>query len=437
MRYTKHVEENRVAKPWCIRANAESTTAGASGMRVLLDRQADMMASASAAGEAVSRRIGDYADRMKKEAEANGDQAGVDAWKEGGANRVLMQGAGAALVTGLAGGNAVGGAAGAAIASIAAGKLNDLSRAIAGSDPTGNASMNEALGNIVANVIATGAGGAAGGEAGAFSGYNVDRFNRQLHDDEKAAIRKKANGDEDAEKRLTRAGCYAVKCWAEYAEGSDARNKNFVSEIEAASLGPELNWVNQQQEAGLFEYAPWQKVGDALKNDPVGVAKDAAKVVLGGVTAKAGAAICATTGAGCALGGGGMVVFGLSGVAEGVDGLYNRYSGINSPGGNPLRYGFNQILPAGWGDVAYDGSNFAFSILALKAPVPLKMGSLDGLNRPGSIFGVTVSRINNKTLIPFSNQALPYGATQGILLYGVGSKGMTFINAIRNGGDEK
>ncbi|MGU7776506.1 hemolysin, partial [Burkholderia sp. MR1-5-21] len=79
------------------------------------------------------------ADKMMKQAAANGDQAGVDAWKEGGANRALMQGAGAALVTGLAGGNAVGGAAGAAIASIAAGKLNDLSSAIAGADPTGNA----------------------------------------------------------------------------------------------------------------------------------------------------------------------------------------------------------------------------------------------------------------------------------------------------------
>ncbi|MDC6133783.1 hypothetical protein PPH41_39625 [Burkholderia gladioli] len=44
---------------------------------------------------------------MMKEAAADGDKAGVDAWKEGGANRALMQGAGAALVTGLAGGNAV------------------------------------------------------------------------------------------------------------------------------------------------------------------------------------------------------------------------------------------------------------------------------------------------------------------------------------------
>ncbi len=172
--------------------DTNGTVAKLPDMQNLLDKQADMMVTACAAGEAVSRRIGDYADKMMEEAKANGDQAGVDAWKEGGANRALMQGAGAALVTGLAGGNAVGGAAGAAISSIAAGKLNDLSSAIAGSDPTGNANLNQALGNIVANVIATGFGGAVGGESGAFSGYNVDRFNRQLHPDETKWIKDNA-----------------------------------------------------------------------------------------------------------------------------------------------------------------------------------------------------------------------------------------------------
>ncbi|PCE30721.1 hemagglutinin [Burkholderia ubonensis subsp. mesacidophila] len=168
--------------------NTNGTVSKLPDMQNLLDRQSDMMSAASAAGEVVSRRIGDYADKMVKEAVANGDQTGVDAWKEGGANRALMQGAGAALVTGLAGGNAVGGAAGAAIVSIAAGKLNELSSAIAGSDPTGNANMNQALGNIVANALATGAGGLVGGNAGAFSGHDVDRFNRQLHPEEKKWI---------------------------------------------------------------------------------------------------------------------------------------------------------------------------------------------------------------------------------------------------------
>ncbi|MGU7817101.1 hemagglutinin repeat-containing protein, partial [Burkholderia sp. AW49-1] len=415
--------------------NTNGTVAKLPDMQNLLANQSDMMAAASAAGEAVSRRIGDYADEMKRQAQKNGDQAGVDAWKEGGANRALMQGAGAALVTGLAGGNAVGGAAGAAIASIASGKLNELSSAIAGSDPTGNANMNQALGNIVANALATGAGAAVGGESGAFSGYNVDRFNRQLHPDEKKAISDKANGDKDEEKRLTRAACYAVKCWAEYPAGSDERNKNFVSEVEVASLTKELDWVNQQKNSGLFDYTFLQKSGDAIKNDPVGVAKDATKIALGGMTAKTGAALC-TTGIGC-VAGGWMTTFGLSEVVEGGSGLYNRVNGINAPGDNPLRWGFNQVLPSGWGNVAYDGLNFGAAILTLRAPVPLNIGVADGLNRPVSMFGATVPKIDNVNLLPFIKQPWPYGTTQGFLLFGVGTKGFTLFNDVKNTGEHQ
>ncbi|GAB7536510.1 hypothetical protein BGC_27280 [Burkholderia sp. 3C] len=415
--------------------DANATVGKLPDMQNLLSNQADMMAAASAAGEAVSRRIGDYADKMKKDAAANGDQAGVEAWKEGGANRALMQGAGAALMTGIAGGNAVGGAAGAAIASIASGKLNELSSAIAGSDPTGNADMNQALGNIVANALATGMGAAVGGESGAFSGYNVDRFNRQLHDNEKKVIAEKAGKDKAEEEKLTRAVCYAVKCWAEYSAGSDERNKRFVSEVEAAQLQPELEWVSRQKEAGLFDYTPWQKVGDAVMNDPVGVAKDAAKVVVGGVTAKTGAGLC-TTVLGCTVGGW-MAAFGMSEVAEGGSGLYNHYNGVNKPGDNPLRWGFNQMNPT-WGNAMYDGVNFAFSVAALKVKVPLNVGVADGMNRPVSMFGVTVPRIDNVNLLPFIKQPWPYGMTQGALLIGVGSKGNAVINDVRKVvGDER
>jgi filamentous hemagglutinin len=167
-------------------SNTNGTVAKLPDVNNLLDRQADMMAAAGAAGEAVSRRIGDYADIKAKE--AGGDGGG---WQEGGTNRAMMQAAGAVLVTGLADGNAIGGAAGAGIASIAAGQLNKLSGAIADPAPTGNADMNMALGNIVANAIATGAGAAVGGNAGAFEGYNVDRFNRQVHEDTNPSAKKK------------------------------------------------------------------------------------------------------------------------------------------------------------------------------------------------------------------------------------------------------
>ncbi|CAB3789742.1 hypothetical protein LMG28138_02874 [Pararobbsia alpina] len=169
-------------------SNANGTVAKTPDVNTLLNNQADLMAAASAAGEAVSRRVGDYAESKMNEAIAAGDTATADAWKEGGANRAMMQAAGAALVTGLGGGSAMEGAAGAAgagIASLAAGKLNELSGAIADASPTGNATTDRALGNIVANVIATSAGAAVGGEAGGFSAYSVDRFNRQLHPDER------------------------------------------------------------------------------------------------------------------------------------------------------------------------------------------------------------------------------------------------------------
>jgi len=136
------------------------------------------------------------------------------------------------------------------------------------------------------------------------------------------------------------------------------------------------------------------------------------------------------------LGGGGLVLFGLSDMAEGADGLYNSYNGISSPGTNPLRWGFNQLSPT-WGDAAYDGVNLALAIGALRAQVPLKMGTADGLNRSGSMFDVTVPRINNNTLIPFTGQAAPYGVTQGILLFGAGSKGLNVINDVLQAGDKK
>lgn len=255
-----------------------------------------------------------------------------------------------------------------------------------------------------------------------------------MHDDEKEAIRKKANGDKEEEARPTKAACYAVKCWAEYPQGSDQYNANYVSQLEASQLGPELAWVNNQKEANLFVYTPGQKVTDMVKSDPLGTAKDAAKIVTGGLTAKTGAALC-TNGLGCTAGGA-MIAFGLSDMAEGGDGLYNRYNGIGSPGVNPLRYAFNEALPGGWGNVAYDGLNLATAIGALYAPVPLKMGAADGLNRPGSMFDVTVPRMNNQTLNPLTKNPLPYGTTQGILIYGVGSKGATVINDIRHTGGQ-
>jgi len=50
-------------------------------------------------GKNASKAIGDYAQTKLKEAEKNKDQAGIDAWKEGGKNRVALH----AVVGGLTG----------------------------------------------------------------------------------------------------------------------------------------------------------------------------------------------------------------------------------------------------------------------------------------------------------------------------------------------
>ncbi|WP_150624942.1 hemagglutinin repeat-containing protein [Pandoraea captiosa] len=426
-------------------SNLNETVNRTPDLQNLLNDQSRLMAAATAAGEAVARDIGTYAEKKREAAQKLADattdpelkaqyQKEADNWKEGGDYRAAMHAAGGAIIAGLGGGNALGGALGAGLTSKLGGTLNELSENIQKARPTGNADIDEALAQIVATGVGTAVGAAVGGSSGAFTGYNVDRFNRQLHPDEKKAIRAKANGDKEEERRLTRAACYAVKCWAEYAEGSAERNQNYVSDVEAAQLKAQLDWVEQQKVGGLFEYTPWQKVGDAIKHDPAGVAKDASKVVMGGVTAKTGAGFC-TTGFGCAVGLP-MVAFGLSELSEGSNGLYKRYNGIDSPGLNPLRYGANYLSPT-WGDLSYDVLNFSASLLALRVPVPLKMGVADGLNRPGSMFNVMVPKINNNTLIPITKQAAPYGTTQGILIFGVGSKGVAVIEDARRAGESR
>ncbi|WP_186057479.1 hemagglutinin repeat-containing protein [Burkholderia gladioli] len=407
--------------------NTNGTVAKLPDVQNLLSNQADVMAAASAAGEAVSRRIGDYADKMMKEAAADGDKAGVDAWKEGGANRALMQGAGAALVTGLAGGNTVGGAAGAAIASIASGKLNELSGAIADSDPTGDVNMNQALGNIVANALATGAGAAVGGESGAFSGYNVDRFNRQLHAEEKKAISEKANGDRALEDRLTRAACFIDQCWIEFPPNSAAFNASFVSLVEAENLKSEIGWVKSQQGQGLFVYTGGQQYVDNVKANIIAPGKDAIKLVTGGLTAVTGLGVCGFGGVACIVGGP-MAAMGASDFAEGASGLFNFYMGKGAAGYNPLRETFSSISPQ-WGGTAYDVVNFSVSVGGLWAPRTLNVGLADGLGRPQSMFGVSVPAYNNVTLFPPTKMPLP-GVNQPLMLFGVGSRGIAVYNDV-------
>ncbi|CAH0446051.1 hypothetical protein LMG9673_04746 [Ralstonia pseudosolanacearum] len=168
--------------------------------------------------------------------------------------------AGGALVAGLGGGSAIGGAVGAGAASLAAPRLTALADKV--SSPVGGGDAGQMVGNVVANVAA-GAVGSVGGSSGAFMGANVDRYNRQLHPDEKALIHAKANGDKAAEKRLTDAACYRVECWKEFSPHSPEYLAHYVSALDAKDLGPELKWVDSQTvPGGTFDYTLVQKAKD-------------------------------------------------------------------------------------------------------------------------------------------------------------------------------
>ncbi|WP_405125095.1 hemagglutinin repeat-containing protein [Ralstonia pseudosolanacearum] len=242
----------------------------------ILSRQAELQKAASAAGEAVARTIGDIADSKRDDALAEAEKAHkagneelankyraeADQWKEGGEYRAGLHMAGGALVAGLGGGSAIGGAIGAGATSLAAPQLTELADKVASS--MGGGVAGQMAGNVVANVAA-GAVGSVGGGSGAFMGSNVDRYNRQLHPDEKALIHAKANGDKAAEKRLTDAACYRVQCWAEYSPNSQEYLARYVSDTDAKDLVPELKWVDSQKvSGGKFDYTPMQRVGDFI-----------------------------------------------------------------------------------------------------------------------------------------------------------------------------
>jgi filamentous hemagglutinin len=169
--------------------NTNGTVAKTPDVNDILNRQADTMQAAQAAGQTVSQGIGAYADMKRDEAVAalqaahdRGDTAGMaaaladyDTWREGGESRAELHAAGGALIGGLGGGSAfsaIGGAAGAGISSLFAPQTKAFGDAVS------DASGSSLIGNLVGN-IASGMGGAMmGGTAGAASASNVNLYNQ-------------------------------------------------------------------------------------------------------------------------------------------------------------------------------------------------------------------------------------------------------------------
>ncbi|MGN4093139.1 filamentous hemagglutinin, partial [Burkholderia gladioli] len=188
-------------------SNLNGTVSKTPDVQHLLDKQADTMNAAQAAGQVVAQGIGAYAD-MKRDAAlatakdattaakaamqagdteaaaayaATASQALADAksWTEGGSNRAILQISGGALIGGLGGSSAMtgalGGAAGAGMSSLLAGQTSKISGAL------GDASGSSLLGNVVGNILSGLGGMLVGGSAGAATASAVNLYN-QGHD---------------------------------------------------------------------------------------------------------------------------------------------------------------------------------------------------------------------------------------------------------------
>jgi filamentous hemagglutinin len=122
--------------------------------------------------------VGKYSESKLEEAKANKDQAGIEAWKEGGTNRVALH----AVVGGLTGGAA--GAVGAGAASAAAPVLDDLQgRLQQGLQKAGlGEDASKLIGSLASGTAAAGIGATASGGSvsGGATAFNADMNNRQL-----------------------------------------------------------------------------------------------------------------------------------------------------------------------------------------------------------------------------------------------------------------
>jgi filamentous hemagglutinin len=226
-------------------------------LQQVLSNQSDLINAAQAAAETIAKQIGSYADKKREEAQTNANNATdptlkaqyqqeADSWAEGGGNRVALHIAGGALTGGLTGGGlgAVGGAAGAGVSAKLAPQLSEIAQSIKDAGPTGNANVDELLGNLTSNVLAGGAGALVGGGTGALTGASADRFNRQLHPDERQWVKDKAKDfakfyeektgkaltTEQAQNMLLANGYRLVDAVASKGPGGDATAVAYISQ---------------------------------------------------------------------------------------------------------------------------------------------------------------------------------------------------------------
>jgi filamentous hemagglutinin len=133
-------------------------------------------------GKQASKAVGDYAQTKLKEAEKNNDQAGIDAWKEGGSSRVALH----TLVGGLTGG--VQGAVGAGTSQAV---IDQVGQALKETNlPT---ELKQAL--VLAAGTAVGTAASGGSVAGGATAFNATDNNYLYHYNGKIVARDKKDND--------------------------------------------------------------------------------------------------------------------------------------------------------------------------------------------------------------------------------------------------
>lgn len=360
-----------------------------------------------------------------------GDVTAEDQWNlaDGSPGKVAMHAVMGGLAAEAAGGDFKTGALAAGVNELL---VDSLAKQYGEMDPDQKKSLLVMNSQVIGVLATTAQGGDEKAlQVGAQVAGTAMQYNRNLHLDEKRVIAEEVEKGDFEKENLEKASCYSVKCWAVYPRNSKEYLANYVTDNEVARLSNELAWVEAQQSKGLFVYSGWDGAKDFMSTDGAPIGKYTTQVVGGGLTVYGGVSLCAgTVGLGCALGGGSMAIFGAGNITEGSTGFYTHFSGGSAF--NPVKVAFN-TGSAQYGPILYSGADLATSLGVGFVKVPLAMGKADGLNRPKSIFGVMVSKMDNNYYLPLTYKPTPYGTAGAIYVLGVGGKGYDLGGKILSG----
>ncbi|MBF1243022.1 MAG: hemagglutinin repeat-containing protein [Haemophilus sp.] len=183
-------------------------------------------------------------------AKVTGDLAKKFEFEDGSKEKIAMHALAGALAAKMSDGNvATGAAAGASsewLNTYVTDYLNEQAKDLKLDDGQ-KEKLKQAAQQMTALAIGAAAGAVTGGSSetmkqGALTSYNVETYNRQLHQNEKERIKLLANGDEEKERRLEIAACALVHCSAQIPE-DDPR---YAAEYQKEILGNTAEFANER-----------------------------------------------------------------------------------------------------------------------------------------------------------------------------------------------